>query len=248
MSKQVIIKALNETAGAVRGVKKDSKGQITKTSSFDYVSGDKVYAALAPIWVEKGLDLGKGLVPNTLSITKIEYERTVAGYNGASATVKQVIEYQVQFIMEYTWRHIESDEEIKEQFPFVGLMDDPSKALGTAMTYSDRYYLLKRFNIQTDKDDADAKPAKEGEITKQSRETAAKPKTVLSTLDTPATKEHINDLYVRFCKARGLNTNHEASGPDFISFVNVEFMTTVNKKPSELILTVADYERVLEAI
>ena len=35
--------------------------------------------------------------------------------------------------------------------------DDISKAVGTALTYNERYFLLKQFGLPTDEDDADRK-------------------------------------------------------------------------------------------
>lgn len=39
-----------------------------------------------------------------------------------------------------------------------GEQKDPSQALGSALTYSERYFLLKFFGIPTDEDDPDGKP------------------------------------------------------------------------------------------
>ena len=49
------------------------------------------------------------------------------------------------------------------EVPFfaVGQQDDVSKAHGTALTYAERYFLMKFFNIPTDEDDADAKQKQE---------------------------------------------------------------------------------------
>lgn len=156
---QKIIEALNKVGSSVRGIKKDEKGQITKDTSYDYVSGDKTYEALTPVWLEQGLELGKSMVPGTFKITPFVYEKTKPGYQGSPATVKRAVDFMVEFVMEYTWRHKdEPGTELKELWPYVGLQDeDPSKAMGTAATYCDRYYLLKRFNIQTNTDDADNK-------------------------------------------------------------------------------------------
>jgi hypothetical protein len=62
----------------------------------------------------------------------------------------------------YTW--IDADNPTDRfEIPFyaIGHQDDASKALGTALTYSERYLLMKQFNIPTDEDDADAKQKKE---------------------------------------------------------------------------------------
>src|SRR5699024_10474530 len=49
------------------------------------------------------------------------------------------------------------------EVPFysVGQQDDVSKAHGTGLTYAERYFLMKFFNIPTDEDDADAKQKRE---------------------------------------------------------------------------------------
>ncbi|MEM5662281.1 ERF family protein [Bacillus cereus] len=61
----------------------------------------------------------------------------------------------------YEWINAEKPEE-RETIPwkFFGQQDDVSKAYGSALTYSERYFLLKFFGIPTDEDDADAKNTK----------------------------------------------------------------------------------------
>jgi hypothetical protein len=55
-----------------------------------------------------------------------------------------------------TWLDAETGEKLEIPFIFVGTQDDISKAYGSALTYSERYFLLKFLNIATDKDDPDA--------------------------------------------------------------------------------------------
>lgn len=68
----------------------------------------------------------------------------------------------VQMDMTYTFLNADNPEE-KLVIPFfaIGHQDDASKAYGTALTYAERYFLLKFFNIPTDEDDADAKQKRE---------------------------------------------------------------------------------------
>lgn len=64
--------------------------------------------------------------------------------------------YMVEFDMYYTW--IDADkpsDKYRGSFTAVGLQSDPSKSLGTAFTYSERYFLMKALNVPTDKDDPD---------------------------------------------------------------------------------------------
>jgi hypothetical protein len=60
--------------------------------------------------------------------------------------------------MNYVWVNAENPEEtIEIPFPTFGQQDDISKAFGSGLTYSERYFLLKFFGIPTDGDDPDAK-------------------------------------------------------------------------------------------
>ncbi len=57
--------------------------------------------------------------------------------------------------MMMTWIDAESGEKMDTRFAAFGQQDDLSKAFGSALTYSERYFLMKFFNIPTDKDDPD---------------------------------------------------------------------------------------------
>ena len=63
--------------------------------------------------------------------------------------------------MLYVWVNAEKpDDRIEVPWQLFGQQDDPSKAFGSALTYSERYFLLKFFSIATDDDDPDAKQNK----------------------------------------------------------------------------------------
>ena len=49
----------------------------------------------------------------------------------------------------------DKNSEIKIPFFFTGSQNDPSKAFGSALTYSERYFILKFFGIPTDEIDPD---------------------------------------------------------------------------------------------
>ena len=58
----------------------------------------------------------------------------------------------------YTW--INADEPTEREvitWAYYGQQDDISKAFGSALTYSERYFLLKYFGLPTDEDDPDGK-------------------------------------------------------------------------------------------
>ena len=58
----------------------------------------------------------------------------------------------------YKWINADKPEEQLEiNYHAYGQQSDISQAHGTALTYAERYFLMKFFNIPTDEDDADAK-------------------------------------------------------------------------------------------
>jgi len=84
------------------------------------------------------------------------------------ATRKGDHEYFTILDMEYTWVNAEKpDETVICQWIGCGL-DDGEKGIGKAVTYAEKYFLLKFFNIATDKDDPDSgqKPAGKPETRK----------------------------------------------------------------------------------
>lgn len=70
---------------------------------------------------------------------------------------KERTEYQIDCPMSYVWVNGDNPEETFEvPFAAYGQQNDISKAFGSALTYSERYFLLKFFNIPTDNLDPDS--------------------------------------------------------------------------------------------
>lgn len=71
---------------------------------------------------------------------------------------KDITDFVIEGEGVYEWINAEKPEE-REMVPwkFFGQQDDVSKAYGSALTYSERYFLLKFFGVPTDEDDADAR-------------------------------------------------------------------------------------------
>lgn len=97
---------------------------------------------------------------NTLNIylkTEVmnkEVERTKVGVN--NKTGKDVFSYFVTLDMKYTWINAENPEE-REEVLFSAMADDEnsSYAYGQALTYAEKTFFLKEFNIPTDEVDPD---------------------------------------------------------------------------------------------
>ncbi len=122
---------LVEVRKEVPYLQKDTEGY-----KYKYVAGADV---LAPI-ITKMNELNLLLVPK---ITKFS----------VSIEGKKRI---VQGKMLMTWINADNpDEQLEVPFLIFGEQDDISKAFGSGLTYSERYFMLKFFNIATDKDDPD---------------------------------------------------------------------------------------------
>lgn len=68
--------------------------------------------------------------------------------------------YEASVKLKYTWINIDNPEEKLSLNWFctaINQQGDPAKSIGAALTYSEKYFLLKFFNIETSKDDPDFK-------------------------------------------------------------------------------------------
>ncbi|UXR68994.1 ERF family protein [Staphylococcus sp. IVB6246] len=135
----------------IEGFTKDTKG-----FNYSYVSGSQVLHRIR----SKMIDHNLLLVPKTVNenYKPIEVKKYNKKLNREVVTTEFVVEMQLI----YVW--IDADnptDRLECHFYAVGQQDDVSKAHGTALTYAERYFLMKFFNIPTDEDDADAKQKRE---------------------------------------------------------------------------------------
>ncbi|MDO5375721.1 MAG: ERF family protein [Staphylococcus rostri] len=135
----------------IEGFAKDTKG-----FNYSYVSGSQVLHRIRSKMIEHNLLL----VPKTMNenYKQIEVKKFNKKVNREVVTTEFVVE------MELVYQWIDADnpnDQLECHFYAVGQQDDVSKAHGTALTYAERYFLMKFFNIPTDEDDADAKQKRE---------------------------------------------------------------------------------------
>ena len=141
--KMNIQQKLVEVRKSIHGFNKDTKG-----FGFDYVSGSQILRAIK----DKMDELGVLLIPrvdyDTLHWEKHEYT-TKKG--------EKKLDFIITMKMKYTWVNAEDPEDkIEIDWICIGQQtDDIAKAVGTAMTYNERYFLLKFLGLPTDEDDAD---------------------------------------------------------------------------------------------
>lgn len=135
----------------IDGFTKDTKGY-----NYSYVSGSQVLHRIRNKMIEHNLLL----VPKT---SEENYKQiNVTRFNKKAGREITTSEFIVEMKLTYVWINADKPEEQFEvTFYAVGQQDDVSKAHGTALTYAERYFLMKFFNIPTDEDDADAKQKQE---------------------------------------------------------------------------------------
>ena len=129
-------------------------GKDTRSHSYQYVSGSKVIVHIKPIMNQYGLLLKQEI---------ISIENSRQDYLTAKGIAKSEILSSVS--MKFTWIDTETGEKDENMFGALG-MNDWEKGLGSALTYAERYFLLKYFHINTDEDDVDS-PDRKKEVAKQ---------------------------------------------------------------------------------
>ena len=127
---------------SIRGLEPNSK-----SVNYEYVSGSKVLAAIKPLMIEYGILLKQEIID--IQNQRQDY---IVGSNGKE---RQKSEILTTLKMKFTWIDTTSGERDENLFAANG-QNDWDKGVGSALTYAERYFLLKYFHIATDEDDVDA--------------------------------------------------------------------------------------------
>lgn len=132
---------LMELKKEVSIMQKDSEGH-----GYTYVSEESILLAIN----NKMMDLGLKLTPKFKDGT---LHSEVVNYQNAKGQPKTdvLVRSEIQFV----WKDIETGEEEIIDWALLGQQADGSQALGSGLTYANRYFLLKYFNVATSNDDPD---------------------------------------------------------------------------------------------
>lgn len=129
-----IYQKLVEVRKSIDGFTKDASGY-----GYKYVSGSQVLSKMKAVMDAQGVILETHLIAPVV----------VTSGKGSLVTSP----------MKMIWVNAEKPEDkIIIDWFMAGEQKDPSQALGSGLTYSERYFLLKFFGISTDEDDPDGKP------------------------------------------------------------------------------------------
>lgn len=140
--KQNIYQKLLQIQKTISGLGKDKQA-----NSYKYVTGDKVLEHIKPLMNSLGLILKQ----EVLSIENVRQDyRTGIG----TAYEKPKSEINSKVMMKFTWVDCETGDKDENLFGANG-QNDWDKGVGSALTYGERYFLLKYFHIATDEDDID---------------------------------------------------------------------------------------------
>lgn len=147
-----LLQKIHKIQCAVNGLSKDRSGV-----NYKYVTGDKVLGEIKPLMNSLGLILK----PEVLEINNIRQDyKTGAG--------KEKSEILSTLKLKFTWIDIATGEREECLFAANG-QNDWDKGVGSALTYAERYFLLKFFHITTDEDDIDNPERKKDDIDKKSQ-------------------------------------------------------------------------------
>ena len=123
------------------GKDKDTKSQANP-NGYAYVTGAKVLDHIKPLMNELGLILKQEVIHS---------ENIRQDYTTKYGSKSEIL---TKLDMRFTWIDTDTGEKDENLFGANG-QNDWEKGYGSALTYAERYFLLKYFHIATDEDDID---------------------------------------------------------------------------------------------
>lgn len=129
----------------INGLEKDKVGEQDK---YKYVTGDKLLGYIKPLMNTLGLILKQEII----SIDNIRQDYATK-FGSRSEILAKVM-------MRFTWVDTATGEKDENLFGANG-QNGWDKGIGSALTYAERYFILKYFHIATDEDDIDNPDSKQ---------------------------------------------------------------------------------------
>ena len=147
-----IYEKLSMITAEIGVVEKNLKVQVNKTSSYKAVSERDVLDAVKPIeqkYRVYSYPASRQIIDRDILVKETEYQGTVNRTNTLFMRVETV----------YRFVNIDNPDEFIETTVYGDGLDTGDKATGKAMTYADKYALMKAYKLSTGDDpDKDASP------------------------------------------------------------------------------------------
>ena len=122
-------------------MQKDADGH-----GYKYVTEESILLAINNKMIELGIKLTPKFKDGTLHSEVVNYQ---------NAKGQPKTDVLVRSEMQFVWKDIYTKEEEIVNWALLGQQADASQALGSGLTYANRYFLLKYFNVATSIDDPD---------------------------------------------------------------------------------------------
>lgn len=170
MAEMNLYQKLAKIRKAVEVIKNNKRGY-----GYTYTDEEAILSRVTGLMNKYEISLLPGIVPGTTQVSPYNYKKTKATKDG-KVYEENVNDILVSADTYYIWvDNNDPSQQIHVDWTMVGQQSDASQAFGSGLTYSQRYFLLKYFNVSTTDDDPDAwrKTQKETEEFEQ-REVAAK--------------------------------------------------------------------------
>ena len=122
---------------------------------YNYVSEDAIMAKISVGMKKYSVSLIPNITPGTKEMAEFRWDKAKFTKDGKPYDEHHV-EHIISADMTYTWVNNDNPEEkITVDWMMIGQQEDASQALGSGLSYTARYFLLKYFNIATPNDDPD---------------------------------------------------------------------------------------------
>lgn len=158
----------------INKVAKNLKVEIGKSSSYKAVGEADVLEAVKPVEIE----LGIYSYPVKREIIETQVLDVVKEYNGTRTESKQLF---MRLEVTYRFVNVDKPQEYIDITTYGDGVDSQDKAPGKAMTYADKYALLKAYKIETG-EDPDKEPS--GELKATQKQTRAISKATSNQIET----------------------------------------------------------------
>lgn len=198
-----------------------------KGAGYKAVSERDVIDVVKPIEAKYGVYS----YPKHREIVNNEIMTNTRTYNGVSQESKQMY---MRLKTIYRFVNVDNPEEAIEMVSYGDGLDSGDKATGKAMTYADKYALMKAYKISTgdDNEQSEQLPAKEkpAEPTQADIEKAREQMFTKVVVDTSALSQPEKDFCCKRYQLKGIEEITPAMYEDYMNFKKVEMEKRANGK------------------